>query len=141
MNRRTWRSVGAVVAGLLLITLLSVVTDTVLETTGIFPSLKEQREHGLTTPWMLLLALGYRLVYTAAGGYLTAVLAPRRPVRHAVALGVVGMVLGAAGAVVTGGWDLVPVWFSVAAVVTTPPLAWFGGWLRSRRLHGRAGNE
>jgi len=43
----------------------------------------------------------YRLVYGVVSGYITARLAPDRSLTHAIALGVVGLVLSTAGAVAT----------------------------------------
>ena len=45
-----------------------------------------------------LLALSYRLVYTILGGYITAGLAPHRPMRHVLILGIIGFVMATAGA-------------------------------------------
>lgn len=131
MNRTTWKSIGAVVAGLLAIIVLSNGTDTVLETTGVFPSLQEQLEQGFTTPWMVMLALVYRSVFTVLGGYVTARLAPKRPMRHVLTLGAIGLVLGTAGAIATAG--IVPAWFSLALLVLGLPCAWLGG-----KLHQKA---
>ena len=50
----------------------AIVTDVILEKTGVLPSFAEQMEHGLHVAWMLLLALTYRLVYQALGSYVTA---------------------------------------------------------------------
>ena len=48
---------------------------------------------------LFLVALAYRIVYGVLGCYIAARLAPDRPMQHAVALGVVGVVLSTAGAV------------------------------------------
>jgi MFS family permease len=133
MKHSTWKSIGAVVAGLVTIIVLSNGTDTVLETTGIFPSLQAQLEQGFTVPWMVVLALVYRCVYTILGGYVTARLAPKRPTRHVLTLGVIGLVLGIAGAFATS--DIVPAWFSLALIVLGIPCAWLGGKLQQRKVH------
>jgi len=57
---------------------------------------------------MLVFAFFYRSVYTVAGGYRTAKLAPHRPMRHAVILGLAGVVARALGASVA--WDESPHW-------------------------------
>jgi hypothetical protein len=88
-----------VLAGLATIIARSNGIDTVLESTGIFPSLDEQRSHGFNTPWILLLALGYRVVFAFVGGRLTAVLSPSSPNKHVGALVTLGFVLGLAGTV------------------------------------------
>jgi hypothetical protein len=129
MTRDTFKSIGAVFAGLIAIVVLSNGTDTVLEATGVYPSIAEQQERGFTMWWMLLLAIGYRAVFTVVGGYVTAALAPRRPMRHVLALGLIGVVLGTLGAVAAAG--VAPVWFSVGLIVMSLPCVWLGGRLRN----------
>jgi len=53
MKKKTLRSIGAILAGMISGAVLSVVTDLVLEKAGIFPS----PQPGLFVWWMLLLAL------------------------------------------------------------------------------------
>jgi hypothetical protein len=79
MNKKRLGSVGAILAGLVAILVLSNRTDAVLEATGVFPSVAVQRERGLDTTCMVALALVYRGVYAAADGYVTAALAPEHP--------------------------------------------------------------
>jgi len=123
-----FKSIWAVVAGFLTVVFLSVGTDFVLETLGIFPP---QSEPAAYTAGMLMVALVYRCVYTVAGGYVTAWLAPARPMRHAIILGIVGIVAGSIGVVVA--WDLSPHhWYPIALVVTALPCTWLGGKLKTR---------
>ena len=77
---------------------------------------------------LFLLATAYRIVYGVAGSYIAAQLAPDRPMRHALALGVVGVALSIAGAVAM--WDAGPAWFSLAVIAIAMPCAWVGGRLR-----------
>lgn len=129
--RRLWRSIGAVLAGLIVVIALSTVTDIVMHATGVFPPWFQPMAEAL---W--LLAIGYRVVYTIVGGYITARLAPDRPMRHALALGVVGTVIGIAGVAATWGRgpEFGPVWYSLALVLTGLPCCWLGGLLyRSAR--------
>jgi hypothetical protein len=134
MNNKTWKSIGAVLAGLLTVVVLSVGTDVVLHATGVFP------------PWgqpvggrLLLLATVYRTIFSVAGAYITARLAPDRAMSHALALGSVGLVLSIAGAVAT--WNRGPAfgphWYPLALVVLAVPQCWAGGALRGMQL--RAG--
>jgi hypothetical protein len=78
-------------------------------------------------PLLLLLALDYRCAYAVVGSYLAARFAPHAPMRHAVALGVVGLVLSVAGAIATIPMDLGPAWYPIALVLTALPCAWLGG--------------
>jgi hypothetical protein len=93
-TRRVLRRIGAVLAGLLAIFILSTATDVALHATGVFPPWGERMSDAL-----FLLALAYRIVYGVAGCYVTARLAPDRPMWHALALGAVGVVFSTAGAV------------------------------------------
>jgi hypothetical protein len=121
--RRRWRSVWAVAAGFLTVAVLSLVTDEVLHLLHVYqPWGQPMNEPGLN-----LLALAYRSVFTVAGMYLTAKLAPRAPMRHALIGGAIGTVIAAAGAIATVPMNLGPAWYPIALAVTALPLAWLGG--------------
>lgn len=124
------KSFGAVVAGLTFIVISHTAVDKILEATGIFPP----PEEGLHTTWMLLLATAYRTVLSIAGCYLTAFLAPSRPMLHAMILGFVGLVGASAAAIVVIPMDLSPVWYPVALAAFALPCAWLGGRIRERQL-------
>jgi len=128
------RSIGAVIAGLLFIVILSTLADVVMHATGIFP------------PWftpmadsLFLLALAYRSVFSILGCYLTALLAPNRPMRHALILGGIGVVLSAAGTAATWnkGPEFGPRWYPLALIILALPLAWLGGKIRLAQLSAR----
>jgi hypothetical protein len=119
MNKNIFKSIGAVIAGFIVILVLSVGTDTVLEQIGVFP------RQALFDTGLLLIALAYRSVYSVIGCYLTAKLAPDRPMRHALALGSLGVAVSAAGTIAAR--DLGPLWYGVALVVIALPLAWLSG--------------
>jgi hypothetical protein len=133
--RRLLRSIGAVVAGLFVVIILSIGTDAVMHATRIFPPLGERMTDGL-----FLLATAYRSVYAVAGSYVAARLGPDRPMKHALVLGYVGVVLSIAGLVATwnAGPELGPRWYPVALVVTALPYAWLGGKLRAAELSSSA---
>jgi uncharacterized glyoxalase superfamily protein PhnB len=95
-QRRTLRSAGAVLAGFVAIVVISVATDMIMHATGVFPPPGRPMSNAL---W--LLATAYRIIYGVVGGYITARFAPDRPMRHAMALGVVGLALSIVGAVAT----------------------------------------
>jgi hypothetical protein len=120
-----FRSPVAVLAGLLTIIVLSNGVDAVLEATGIFPSLEEQRINGFYTPWMVVLALSYRVAFGFVGGRVTAALAPASPSRHVAALVIIGALRGLAGT--SAVWGITSAWFSIAVMVLTPAAAWLGG--------------
>ena len=118
--RRTLRQVGAVLAGLLTIFAITIATDVAMHATGIFPPAGQHMSSAL-----FLVALAYRIVYGVLGCYVAARLAPDRPMRHAMALGVVGVVLSTAGAVAM--WKAGPAWYSLAVIAISLPCAWVGG--------------
>ena len=126
MNKNTLKSIWAVFAGFVTVAILSVGTDSVLEKLGIFTA----PDQGLFITWMLVLALIYRCVYTVAGGYVTAWLAPDRPMRHTIILGIVGIVAATIGVVV--GWNLSQHWYPISLVITALPCTWLGGKLKTK---------
>jgi len=119
------KSIGSVLAGFVLVFILSVGTDAILEGSGIFPP---QNEPGSYVGWMYVLALIYRSIYSIAGFYLTAALAPDRPMRHAIVLGIIGTVFATLGAL--ANWGKSVEWYPVLLVLVTLPCAWLGA-----RLH------
>jgi hypothetical protein len=129
--RRTFRSIGAVFAGLLVTVILSNGTDALLHATGIFPPLGHPMSNGL-----FIFATAYRTVYAIGGCYLAACLAPDRPMRHALILGIIGMVLGLVGTIATwnAGPEFGPKWYPLALVLLALPSAWVGGKLREVQL-------
>ena len=121
--RRLGRSTVAVLLGFIAVVLLSLSTDQVLHVIKVYPPWGQpMRDAGLC-----LLALVYRSIYAVVGSYIAAKLAPHNPMRHAVILGVVGLVLSVAGAVATIPMDLGPAWYPIALVFTALPCAWLGG--------------
>ena len=120
----TGRSVWAVFAGLLVVVVLSMGTDAVMHATGVFPPFGEPMSDG-----RFLLATVYRIVYAILGCYLTARLAPQRPMKHALVGGLIGLVLASVGAAATWnkGPEFGPHWYPLALVVTALPCAWLGG--------------
>ena len=125
------RSIGAVFAGIFVGAIPSIGTDVVLRLAGIFPALGTRMADNL-----FLLATFYRIVYSILGSYVTARLAPDRPMQHALAGGVVGLIVGTVGAVMT--WNRGPAfgphWYPVVLIVLALPTAWVGGRLRQAQL-------
>ena len=123
--RRIGRSLGALAAGFVVVVVLTLATDIALHAAGVLPPLGQPTNN----PLVLLLATVYRTIYGVAGSYITARLAPDRPMQHALAGGVVGLILSTVGAAVT--WNKGPAfgphWYPVALVVLAMPTAWVGG--------------
>jgi hypothetical protein len=128
--RRIARRIGAVIAGLLVNAVAASVTDSVLHATGVYPALGIRMSGAL-----FAVALAYRTLYGVLGSYVTARLAPDRPMQHALALGAVGVTVGIIGAAVM--WDAGPAWYSLGVIAVTLPAAWAGGRLRQRAHRAR----
>lgn len=122
------RSIGAVVAGFLAVAVLSVAVDQVLHVLNVYPPWGQPMHE----PELNALALSYRLAFTILGGYITARLAPRSPMRHAIILGIIGTVAALAGALATIPKNWGPSWYPILLVVTALPCTWLGGWMRTR---------
>lgn len=120
---RPGRSLLAFLASFVVTAGLSLLTDVVMHATGVFPPWGQPMSDGRFV-WALL----YRLAYTVLGGYAMARLAPRRPMRHALIGGALGMALATLGAAATWnqGPELGPKWYPVALVVTAIPCMWVG---------------
>ena len=125
--RRILRSIGAVAAGLVAIFAVTTAVDAVMHATGVYPARGALPMSGA----LFLLAFAYRVVIDVAGCWLTARLAPARPLRHALVLGAIGLLLSIAGA--AAFWSAGPHWYPIAVAVSALPCAWLGG-----RLHGRS---
>jgi hypothetical protein len=131
MNMTTLRSIGAVLAGFVFIVITHTGTDVILEGAGVLP------KGNLFVPTgLILIVIAYRAVLSFIGCYLTARLAPRNPLKHAVILGLIGLVLSSVGAIVAA--DLGPSWYAWTLAAISVPIAWLGGKLRER--HSRRQN-
>jgi len=127
---RRGRSVGALAAGFFATALLSLGTDVILHAAQIYPPWGMRMSDSL-----FVLATAYRALYTVFGGYLTARLAPREPMKHVWILAGVGTLLATVAAVAT--WnraDLGPNWYPLTLAVTALPTVWLGGRLSLPRL-------
>ena len=124
------RRAGAVFAGLLTIVILSTATDAVLHAAGVYPPYPQRMADAL-----FLLATAYRIVFAIAAGYVAARLAPDQPMRHALVLGAIGVVLSTAGAAAM--WELGPGWYSLAIIAIALPCSWAGARLRAAQLPQR----
>jgi hypothetical protein len=130
--RRIGRSITAVLVGMIVGIVATIVTDIVLHQIGVFP------------PWgsslvgydgALGLATLYRAIYGIAASYIIARLAPDRPMQHALIGGLLGLVVGIVGAVVTWkGPAFGPHWYPIALIVLAIPQAWVGGQLHAMQL-------
>jgi hypothetical protein len=128
-SRHRMRSIWAVFAGFVAVVVLSLGTDQVLHVLNVYPPWGQP----MYDPALNLLALGYRTVYTIIGGYIAARLAPRAPMRHALALGIIGSVVGLAGAIATIPMNLGPAWYPIALALLGIPCTWLGALLYNKK--------
>lgn len=129
MNRE---SIWAVIAGVFVIIVVTTFVDLVLHVCGVFPPMDQPIGNRLA-----LLATAYRIIISVGGAWLTARLAPDRPMKHAMILGCVGVLLGLVGVVATWNMGLGPRWYPVALVVLAIPQCWAGGKLFEMRSRTR----
>jgi hypothetical protein len=120
-RRRPLRSVAAVLVGFLTVAVLSMATDQVFHALDVYPSWS----HYDTAANVL--ALSYRCFYAVIGSALAARLAPRAPLSHAMAVGMIGFGLSLLGAVAAIAVNMTSVWLPVALTLTTLPCAFLGG--------------
>src|SRR5260221_14662106 len=103
-----WKSIWAVIAGVLFIIVVTTVLDIVLHVAGVFPAMDKPIDDKLA-----LLATAYRVVISVAGGWVTARPAPAKSVKHALILGGVGGTLGLIGVAATSGKGLRARWYPI----------------------------
>jgi hypothetical protein len=119
MNKK---SIWAVIAGLLGVIIVTTLVDVALHAVGVFPAIDQPITDGLA-----LLATSYRIIISIGGAWLTAWLAPAKPMKHAMILGIVGTILGLIGVVATWNTELGPKWYPVLLAVLAIPQCWVGG--------------
>jgi hypothetical protein len=129
--RRLLHSAGAILLGLVAVAGLSLATDQLFHVLEVYPPWGQPMHE----PSLNVLALSYRIVYAVVGGYVAARFAPSDPMRHAVVLGVIGVILSLIGVLATLPLNLGPAWYPVSLVFIALPGSWLGGALyRGRRV-------
>ena len=130
--RRRFGGTLAILAGLAVNVVLGLGTDQILHATGVYPPWGQSMANSL-----FALATAYRIGFGVLGAYVTARLAPDRPMWHAIALGVVGVVVSTIGLVATwnAGPAMGPRWYPILLVLVALPCSWLGAtlWIRRRR--------
>jgi hypothetical protein len=116
------RSILAVLAGVVVVIVVTTLIDIALHVAGVYPPMNYPLNDSLA-----VLATSYRIIISIAGAWLTARFAPDRPMKHAMALGYVGTVLGVVGVAATWDKGLGPRWYPIALAVLAIPQCWAGG--------------
>lgn len=111
--KNTFKSIGAVVAGLLASILLTTITDYIMITMGVFVP------GPIFDTGTILLLLTYRTVFNAIGFFVVGKLAPQNPNKHMLVLLGIGMCLGLVGTYFAR--DLGPLWYGLGIVVLSVP--------------------
>jgi peptidoglycan/LPS O-acetylase OafA/YrhL len=116
------RSILAVVAGTLVLLVAAMTTDAVL--LKLFPTFTDAQGR-ISSNAVAFLMMSYAIAYCALAGYVAALVARRREVAHALALGVV-LTLALIFPTIKF-WDTTPAWYHVALFVLTIPACVAGG--------------
>ena len=129
---RPWiRSVGAVVAGFATVAALSMGADALIYGAGL-----ARPGQAMSDPMFALAAL-YRATFTVVGGFVTARLAPDRPMGHAwvlAGLGLLGGLGGVAAYYTANKPEFGPAWYVLSIPLSAIPCVWLG----ARLAIGRA---
>ena len=128
------RSVLAIVAGFLLIGILSFGADAALRAS--MPELVSPTGR-VDSPAVLALTIAYVGLFAITGCYMTGMLAPSRPMRHAIILGVLGLAFNVAGSAAM--WNTAPAWYHIVSLALVMPYAYIGGAIAERRRSRLAG--
>ena len=122
-RRTTFRSILAILLGLAAVLLLQHGTNKLVRILGVFP-------YGDPAA-----ALVYRSLYGVLGSYIAAKLAPSGPMRHALDLGCIQLVIFVCSAIILIPMQFFgPVWYYYGLIITALPCAWLGGILH-RKFH------
>jgi hypothetical protein len=128
------RSVLSILAGIAVLTATYFAIEAAVDPLllRVFPQALPGPEALSSNPWVKTLTLAYGFVCVAAGGYVAARVAPRLPIRHAAAMGIVqaGLTIVAMLSPVANHASRLQ-W--VTAAVLSIPAALVGGTLYKRR--------
>ncbi|MGA9997559.1 MAG: hypothetical protein WBP93_19240 [Pyrinomonadaceae bacterium] len=123
------RSILSIIAGFILICVLAFGADAVVR--AVMPGLSISTGRVDSVP-VLLFVIAYVFVFAVFGCYITARLAPHSPMKHALILGLLGLVFNIVGAIMM--WHTAPAWFHIVSLILVMPAAWLGGRLREAQL-------
>jgi phage shock protein PspC (stress-responsive transcriptional regulator) len=122
------RSVVAIVVGFIAGAALSFGADAAV--TRVFAN-SLNATGGTEDPTLLTVLLVFGVIFLVLPAYVTALLAPNQPVRHALVFGV--LTLGAVTIGKFANWSSTPAWHNLLTLAMVIPCAVLGGWLRKRQ--------
>lgn len=137
MNKTILKSIGAIIVGFTLGVILSVGTDFLLDKLGIM-SMQNFKENSSIIVALIII---YRFVFNVTGCYLTAKLAPNKPMKHVIIIGIIGTILSLLGSFAM--WDKAIPFYNIAIILISLPSAWLGGklYLLNNNQNGSERNE
>jgi hypothetical protein len=124
------RSILAIVVGFVLTGALNVGANALFA--AVAPELAPRPGTPTTNTGVLLVVSAYVAFFGILGCYVTARLAPSRPMLHALIMG--GLALAMILATTISAWNDAPVWFNVYNLLAVMPYAWIGGRIRETEL-------
>lgn len=124
------RSILAIVVGFVLTGALNMGTTALLS--RVAPDLVPPPGTPTTNTAALLLISAYVALFGILGCYVTARLAPSRPLLHALIMG--GIALAMSIPMTISMWNDAPAWFNVYNLLAVMPYAYIGGSIREREL-------
>lgn len=124
------RSILAIVGGFVLAGALNVGTNTVLS--RVVPEMVPPPGTPNTNTEALVVICAYVALYGILGCYVTARLAPSRPLLHTLIVG--GLALAMSIPATIAVWNGTPAWFNVYNLLAVMPYAYIGGRIREREL-------
>lgn len=124
MKNTLLKSTGAIATGFFAAAILSIATDVILEQSGVMKT----DPFSENPSWLILLIIAYRFIYNTAGCYIAALLAPTKPMRHAMIIGFIGLALSIIGTMVM--WEKAVAWYNISIILIALPCAWIGGKLK-----------
>ncbi|MBL7922289.1 MAG: hypothetical protein JNJ40_18385 [Bacteroidia bacterium] len=131
MKKSIWKSIGAIVAGFLLGAVLSILGDIIFNSIG----LMNMEKFTETSTGIIFAIIVYRFTFNVVGCYLTAKLAPNKPMKHALIIGLIGTVLAILGSAAM--WDKAVAWYNISVILISFPSAWLGAKLFVLRSPGK----
>lgn len=134
------RSILAVLTGVLTLTAISFGIEAIVDPVLLraFPEALPDRAAISHSVPASLLTFAYGTFSVAVGGYVTAWIAGRAPMRHALIMGILQAALTILA--MTTLRDQAPMWIWMSSIAMSLPAAVLGGAWRTKQTRGRAGS-